>query len=201
MHTFLKLNKRKLRYAFTFCAVSFSSLALLVLSIGWFATGNSPKLSLVAAILLFTIILFPAFAIFVGYLAWFIRRASRNKAFSKSPFSELGKIGFTTSLKEEHSKLHFTEEVQEGKINGFTIRCDLPEGNANSIEFEVLHVFRKPDKIEFERVENLLTHYNGYFKAENIAISYKLKKTKALSLENVENDLQQFTAMLKQIFS
>jgi hypothetical protein len=197
MNTFFKLNSHKLKFAATVTVVAFLSLEFVVSLIAS-AKGYRLNESLIIAILLVSIIAAPIFILSMAYFVWVYNRFRRNQIFSKSPFNKLDSIGFYKSLKNEGTKWHFTEEIWQGEINGFKINCDLSEEKNNAVEFTVLSVFRQIDKSEYRRLEKLFDHYNGYFKFDAIAKSFSVKQAQVLTIEDLRNDLQKFSMILKQ---
>jgi len=61
----------------------------------------------------------------IDYIVWLLNHKARQKAFSKIPFNEIEKIGFYKSYIDDSSKWSFTDEIKEGKFNGFTLRMDV----------------------------------------------------------------------------
>lgn len=197
MNTFFKLNLSKIKFASIFIAVVSLSFVSIVLIIAY-AKGHLPNRNLVAAILLASTIAAPIFIISLAYLGWTYNQFKRKTVFSKFPFSQLEDLGFYKSLKNEKSKWFFTEEIKEGEINGFMIKCDLSEEKSNAIEFEVLNTFREIDKTDYRRLEKLFAEHNAYFKLDTIAKTCAVKKTKAFTTEDLKKELHEFTVLLKQ---
>ncbi len=197
MNTFLKLNSSKVRFTYLVSVVSLLSFTAIVLLVAYLQ-GHYPYKDLLAAILLAELFVAPIIIISLGYLVWSIARFTRNQALLNSPFDKLDEIGFQTSLKNEKTKWHFTKEVKEATINGFKVQCDVIIDGGKNIEFEVLNTFKQIDKNEFQRLELLLIEYGGYFKLDTVAKRYKASQSKGFNVEDLQSDLQKFTAMLKR---
>ena len=197
MNTFLKLNLRKIRFAYIVSVVSLLSFTAIILLIAYLQ-GHHPYKELLAAILFTDIFVSPILIISIGYFIWTINRFKRNQAFLNAPFDKLDEIGFQISLKNEKTKWHFTEEVKEAIINGFQVQCDVIIDNGKYFEFEMLNTFKQIDSNEYHRLEKLLSEYSGYFKFDTVAKRYQISKADKLNVRDIKIELQQFTIMLKQ---
>ncbi|MFT3679674.1 MAG: hypothetical protein QM791_05350 [Ferruginibacter sp.] len=197
MGSFIKLNSKKIGFAYVFSAVSFLLFTAVILLVAYFK-GYPPHGNLLAAILLTDIIVAPAFIICIARLAWQYKKFKQEQLFQKPPFDKLETIGFYKSFKNKETKWHFTDEIKEVIINGFKIHCNIIIERHTAVEFEVLDTSKQIDKHAYERLEKLFAAYNGYFKIDTIAKKYTMQQTKELTIEDIKKDLQQFTMMLKE---
>ena len=131
MDTFLQLNRKKLRGTFFRLSLVLLGVVSIVLAITYL-TGNLPNGKLLLIIVLATGIGFPVFIMLLVYIIWLLNRNARLKAFSKIPFNQIEKIGFYKAYLDESSKWTLTEEIKEGKQNGFNIRMDISKDKGSS---------------------------------------------------------------------
>ncbi|BDD01418.1 hypothetical protein [Persicobacter psychrovividus] len=196
MDGFLKLNKHKLRFAFVATSLIFLSLALILLIIGYF-NEQFPDPVLLITILLVAGIGFPIFIIAIAYLEWLSKRRVRKRAFSKSPYDKLPKIGFTKTFINEKTKWFFTEETKEGFVNNFKIKCDITRENSKTIQFKALVEHRQIDKDEFKRLEHLFNKYDVIFDFEGLTKLLDINNPAIASVQQLESELMKFTELLK----
>ena len=110
---------------------------------------------------------------FLGYLIWLLNHRARQNAFSKIPFDQVENIGFYKSYIWDTSKWSFTEEIKEGKLNGFTLRMDMSkEKGRHFLEFNIPVEWKKLDKIEFNRLTEKFKQHNAEFRIGSIAEQY-----------------------------
>jgi hypothetical protein len=88
----------------------------------------------------------------IGYFVWLLNHKARQKAFSKIPFNEIERIGFYKPYIGDSSKWSFTDEIKEGKLNGFILRMDISKEESQTIEFDTPTEWKKPDKSEYGRL-------------------------------------------------
>ena len=197
MDGFLKLNRHKLRFAFIATSLIFLSLALIFLEIGYY-NEQLPDIILLTTILLVAGIGFPIFIISIAYLEWLSKRRVRKRAFSKPPFNQLDKIGFSLSLINEKTKWFFTEESKESVINDFKIKCDITRENSKTIQFKALVNYRQIDKDEFKHLEQHFKNHGIIFDFEGLVKMYDMKKPTIHSAQQLKSDLIKFTELLKK---
>ena len=197
MDGFLKLNRHKLRFAFIATSLIFLSLALIFLVIGYY-NEQLPDIILLTTILLVAGIGFPIFIISIAYLEWLSKRRVRKRAFSKPPFNQLDKIGFSLSLINEKTKWFFTEESKESVINDFKIKCDITRENSKTIQFKALVNYRQIDKDEFKHLEQHFKNHGIIFDFEGLVKMYDMKKPTIHSAQQLKSDLIKFTELLKK---
>lgn len=196
MDGFLKLNNHKLRFAFVATSLIFLSFALILLVIGYF-NEQLPDTVLLTTILFVAGIGLPIFIIAIAYLEWLSKRRVRRRAFSKSPFDKLPKIGFTKSYINEKTKWFFTEETKEGIINNFKIKCDITRENSKTIQFKALVEHRQIDKDEFKRLEQLFNKYDVIFDFEGLTKMLDINRQKINTEQELKTELLKFTELLK----
>lgn len=195
MHTFLQLNKHKLRFAFVTVSLTFIILILIVLLILYFK-GVFLKTGLLLTILFAAGIGFPVFIIFLAYMAWLQKRFARKKIFSVAPFDQLESIGFRTSLVNDKTKWQFTEEGKEGIINGFTLKCDMQDRKQYLLEFETFVEWREMEKEEYKGIIEQFSHYNIEFGWGSFIKTYNTKRMTLNSIYELQKELEQFTGLL-----
>ena len=196
MDGFLKLNIHKLRFALIATSLIFLSLALILLVISYF-NEQLPDPVLLIAIILVAGIGFPIFIIAIAYLEWLLKRRVRRRAFSKSPFDKLSKIGFNKTFINVKSKWFFTEETKEGIVNNFKIKCDKTRENSKKIQFKAIVEHIQIDKNEFKRLEQLFNKYDIIFDSEGLTKLVDINRPKKFSLQQLESELLKFTELLK----
>ena len=197
MDTFLALNRKKLRFAFFACSLIFLGLAGIVLTIAYF-TGNSPNAKLLFAIVAGAGIVFPLFIILLAYMGWHLKRLARKRAFSKSPFDQLESIGFYKSYLNLKTKWFFTEEIKEGKINGFTLTADINRETNRIIEIEVPVEWQQLNKEEYKRLSEKFKQFNIEFRIGSLVKIYDTKRLTFHTIQELEGDLKHFTQTLRQ---
>ncbi|RPD43430.1 hypothetical protein [Paracnuella aquatica] len=199
MDTFLKLNRQKLKPAFFRTSLVTSGLVLLIFLIAFLVAGNLPSGKLLLSILLFTGIGFPLFTMFLGYLTGLLNHKARQNAFSKTPFDQISNIGFYKAYIGENSKWSFTDEIKEGKLNGFTLRMDMcKEKGRHFIEFEIPVEWKKLDKSEFNRLTERFKQHNAEFRIGSIVKQYDTRQHTLQTVSDLKQDLELFTALLHQ---
>jgi len=164
-----------------------------------YLTGNFPTGQLLIGVLLATGIGFPVFILLLGYLGWRLGQKARQKTFSKSPFNEIESIGFYKAFINHSSKWAFTEEIKEGKLNGFTLRMDLSkEKGRHTIEFQTPTEWKKIDKIEYNRLTEKFNQYHVEFKIGSLVKQYDTKQQTLQTVSDLRKDLELFTTLLRQ---
>lgn len=197
MDRFLKLNKHKLRFAFFATSITFLTIVIIILAIGYF-NEQFPDIVLLTIVLLGAGIGFPLFIITLAYLEWLSKRRVRKRAFSKPPFDRLDKIGFSKSFINEKTKWFFTEESKEVVINDFKIKCDITRNNSKTIQFKALVNHRQIDKDEFKHLERHFKNQDIIFDFEGLIKMYDIKRPTIVSAQQLESDLIKFTELLKK---
>lgn len=197
MDTFLTLNKKKLRFAFTTCSLSLLVLAFISLAIAFF-TGNFPDAKLLFVILFAAGIGLPLFIILLAYLGWQHKQVSRKKTFSKNPFDQIESIGFYKAYTNQASRWFFTEEIKEGKLNGFTFIADVNREASHIIEIEALTEWQKIDKSEYDYLSKKFKQFNIEFGIGSLIKQYDTKRLNFHTIQELKADLIHFTQTLKQ---
>jgi len=198
MSTFLKLNRHKLKPAFLRTSIILLGLVSIALLIA-FLTGNLPNGQLLLSIILVTGLGFSLFILFLGYITWLLNHKARQNAFAKTPFDQIENIGFYKAFIDDTSKWSFTDEIKEGKINGFTLRMDMSkEKGYQFIEFDIPVEWKKLDKSEFNRLSNIFKQHNAEFRIGSIAKSYETRQQPFQTVSDLKQDLELFTTLLRQ---
>lgn len=196
MDTFLELNRTKLKSIFIRLSLVIIGFVAIVLAVA-FLTGNSPNGQLLLAIILTAIFGLPLFIMSLGYIGWLFNRKARQKAFSKIPFNQIENIGFYKSYTGDNSKWSFTDEIREGKLNGFTLKMDVCKEKSHTIEFNTPTEWKKLDKSEYDRLSDMFRQYNIEFRVGSIVKQYDTKQP-ALQSVDLKQDLELFTTLLRQ---
>lgn len=198
MDTFLQLNKEKLRPVFIRISLVFLGVVSIVLAIAYL-TGNLPNGQLLLSIILATGIGFPLFIMFLGYIVWQLNRNSRQKAFSKVPFDQIENIGFYKAYLDDNSKWALTEEIKEGKLNGFILRMDLSkEKGYHFIEFNIPVEWKKLEKSEYSRLTEKFKQHNAEFRIGSLVKQYDTRQKSSQTVSDLRQDLERFTTLLRQ---
>lgn len=199
MNTFLELNRQKLKPLFFRISLVLLGLVLLIFLIAFWATGNLPNGQLLLSIILATGIGFPLFIMLLGYLTWLLNHKARQNAFSKTPFDQIENIGFYKAYIGNASKWLFTDEMKEGKLNGFAFRMDLAkEKGRHFIEFDIPVEWKKLDKSEFKRLTEKFKQHNAEFRIGSIVKRYDTRQEALQTVSNLKQDLELFTTLLRQ---
>lgn len=198
MNTFLNLNRDKLKPIFMRVSLVFLGFVCIVLAIAYFS-GNLPNGQLLFGILLTTGIGFPILVLFIGYIVWTLNHKARQKAFSKPPFNNIESIGFYKGFIDDSSKWALTEEIKEGKLNGFTLKMDMSrEKGRHTIEFETAVEWMKLDKSEYNLLTEKFKQYHIEFRIGSLVKQYNTKRPILKTVADLEEDLKLFTTLLRQ---
>lgn len=198
MDTFLQLNRDKLRPLFIRVSFTFLGVVSTVLVIAYL-TGNLPNKQLLLSIILVTGIGFPLFIIFLGYLVWLLNHKARQKTFSKKPFNQIESIGFYKAYLDESSKWALTEEIKEGKLNGFLLTMNLSkEKGSHFIEFDIPVEWKRIEKKEYYSLISKFKQHNAEFRIGSIVKLYNTKQKALQSISDIKHDLEIFTILLRQ---
>ncbi|MFC4263962.1 hypothetical protein ACFOWM_13795 [Ferruginibacter yonginensis] len=198
MDTFLQLNKEKLRAIFFRLSFALLGVVSIVFLIAYL-TCNLPDGQLLFYILLTTTIGVPIFIMLVGYIVWFINLRARQKTFSKVPFNDIEKIGFHKAYLDESSKWVLTEEIKEGKLNGFALRMNLSkEKGYHFIEFDIPVEWRKLEKSEYKSLTEKFKQHNVEFRIGSMVKLYDTRQQILQAVSDIKEDLELFTTLLRQ---
>lgn len=198
MDTFLKLNRHKVKSAFVRISLIFLGAVLIPLSITYM-TGTVPNGQFLLSILIIVCVGFPVFILLLGYLIWQFNHKARQKVFTMTPFDQVDKIGFYRTHIGDTSKFSFTDEIKEGKLNGFTLIMDMSkEKGRRFIEFDIPVEWKKLDRIEFSRLTEKLKQHNAEFRIGSIVKQYDTRQHTLQTISNLKKDLERFTELLRQ---
>lgn len=176
----------------------FLGFVCIVLAIAYFS-GSLPNGQLLCGILLTTGIGFPILGLFIGYIVWTLNHKARQKAFSNPPFNNIESIGFYKAFIDDSSKWALTEEIKEGKLNGFTLKMDMSrEKGRHTIEFETAVEWMKLDKNEYNRLTEKFKQHHIEFRTGSLVKQYNTKRPILKTVADLEEDLKLFTTLLKQ---
>ncbi len=160
--------------------------------------GNFPNEKLLLTILLATGFGFPLFIMLLEYMIWLLNRKARQKAFSQIPFNQIENIGFYKSYIGDSSKWSFTDEIKEGKLNGFTLRMDVSKEKGHTIEFDIPTEWKKLDKSEYNRLTEKFKQHNVEFRIGSLVKQYDTKRPALQTVSDLKQDLEVFTTLLRQ---
>ncbi len=199
MDTFLELNRQKLKPSFIRIALVLLGLVFVISLIAFLTSGNLPSGQLLFSIILTAGVGFPLFILLLGSLTWLLNHKSRQSAFSKTPFDQIENIGFYRSYKGDTSKWSFTDEIKEGKLNGFTLKMDISkEKGRHFLEFDIPVEWKKIDKSEFNRLTEKFKQYNAEFRIGSIAKQYDIRQHTLQTVSDLKTDLLLFTTLVKE---
>ena len=199
MNTFLELNRQKLKPVFFRISLVLLGLVLLTFLMVYLATENLPNGQLLLSIILAIGICFPLFIMLLGYLMWLLNRKARQNTFSKRPFDHIENIGFYKVYIGDTSKWSFTDELKEGKFNGFALKMNLSkEKGHHFIEFDIPLEWKKLDKIEFKRLTEKFKQQNAEFRIGSVVKQYDTRQEPVQTVSNLKQDLEVFTTLLRQ---
>jgi hypothetical protein len=134
----------------------------------------------------------------IGYFVWLLNHKARQKAFSKIPFNEIERIGFYKSYIGDSSKWSFTDEIKEGKLNGFTLRMDVSKDKNQTIQFDTPTEWRKLDKSEYGRLTDKFNQHSVKFRIGGLVRHYDTKRPILQTVSDLKQDLELFTTLLRQ---
>ncbi len=197
MDTFLDLNGDKLKFAFTRTSLVFLGVVSVFLTIAYF-TENFLDAELLLIIVFTAGIGLPLIIILNAYLAWLYKRSARKKAFSKTPFDQIEKIGFYKSPSNVTTKWFFTHQVKEGHVNGFTLVCDISNEKSHIIEVKVPTEWKKLNKSQYNSLSKKFSEQKIEFRIGSLVKQYNTKRPPVLTIHDLKSDLEQFTELLKQ---
>lgn len=198
MTKFLELNNHKLKFAFLFISITFTSIVVMAILASIF-NGNGPiDRLIVVTVLLTASIGFPSFIVGLVCLIWFNKARNRHRAFQKDPFDKLDRLGFKTVLTYEKTKWYFTEEIKEAEIHGYRVHCDVQRETPKKIDF-IAHVIPINMTREiFKKLEKEFKNEDIYFDFDGcLRKIYSLKNTTGLTIENLNDDLKNFVELLR----
>jgi hypothetical protein len=135
---------------------------------------------------------------FLGYLTWQLNHKARQKTFAKTPFNQVDNIGFYKAYIGDTSKWSFTEEIKEGKLNGFTLRMDMSkEKGRHFLEFDIPVEWKKLDKSEFKRLTANFKQHNAEFRIGSIIKQYDTRQHSFQTVSDLKQNLEIFTLLLR----
>jgi hypothetical protein len=172
-------------------------LVSILLAIAYL-TESFPETQLLVAIVLTAGIIFPLLIILTAYLAWLHKRSARSRAFSKTPFNQIEKIGFYKSHSNVKTKWFFTEEVKEGKFNDFIFVLDVCKENNHIIELEAPIEWKKLDRSKYNRLSEKFRQHGIEFRIGSLVKRYNTKRPTVHTIYDLKNDLHLFTVLLRE---
>ena len=197
MDTFLELNRQKLKPAIVRISLILLGLVSIFLVIVYL-TGNLQDGQLLLYIILASGIVLPLFIMLLGYLTWLFNHKARQNAFSKTPFDQIVNIGFYNAYIGDTSKWSFTEEIKEGKLNGFTLRMDMSKKKGRHfLEFDIPVEWKKLDKSEFKRLTANFKQHNAEFRIGSIVKQYDTGQHSFQTVTDLKQDSELFTTLLR----
>lgn len=196
MDTFLKLNQDKLKSIFIRLSLICLGFVFVVLAIAY-VTGNFPSGQLLITILLISGVGFPVFFILLAYFGWTLNHNRRHQLFAKSPYNQVGEIGFYQIFVDD-TKWAFRDYIKEAKINGFSLRMDIAKEGRHAIEFDTSTQWKKLDKTEYRRLNEKFKAHNVEFRMGGLTKYYDTEYFILKTVSDLSNDLKLFTTILKQ---
>ncbi|WP_172826797.1 hypothetical protein [Flammeovirga sp. SJP92] len=193
--TFLQLNKHKLKYLIITCTlIGFVASELFYWGI---MHNNQNEINLLINVstclsigFIFTLIVF-SFA----YIEWASKMYFRQKVYKLISMKELKLYGFKFKKINTDSNFFFTEEILEGKIEGFNVFFD-------SLDFNLIKIFmevkpsRSIGKIEFSEIESKMAHLNGKLVYGGVSIHYKKERLLKMNTKMIINEIEDIILLL-----
>jgi hypothetical protein len=198
MKEFLILNKSKLKFAFGFISLIFTTFVLIIFTIGYF-NEQVPDLSLFITVILGAGIGMPLFILIIGTIrgTWDLHK--RRKAFDKLPFSELLNHGFFEHLKNENNRWQFSEPVLTGNIDKFQILAEVDTQNAPDVmRFQALTEMEIIDKDEVKRLSRKLSQEDIELDFKGVTKKISIKNHRLNSANELISELSRFTSTIER---
>lgn len=100
---------------------------------------------------------------------------------------------------DNSSKWAFTEEIKEGKLNGFTLTMDLSQEKGHHfIEFNIPVEWKRLDKHEYNRLTEKFKQHTAEFRIGSLVKQYDTRQQGLQTVSGLKQDLELFTALLRQ---
>lgn len=191
MREFIKLNPKLIRALYWFSGI-FTSLAIIYFA---FFYAQIPT-KWIVLILILTLLIIPFFLLIVAYSDWGKNRTIRNTILSKTPFSEIKKLGFNKKALI-FSHLGYIDYTICGEINGLQIVFYVENGNKNIAIFRIFGKTKYNSFSEIHKKNKELQHLDIQLCYDNIEKRIDLKKNDFDSVTEIENMLREFTHIAK----
>lgn len=190
---FLHLNKRKVFSALKISLLAFNVMYFILLIVFYFAEKEpSPITELVLYWLLIAIGI-PLLIVVLATGAWIVNKLKRNRLYNNPPFQKLEDIYFEDFLKNEHTNSFFTETIKAGYIDNFLVKVDFKENDHKKVTIATYAIFPKINAEKEDRLKRKNIHLN----ITSVVKEYKVKELKKLSNSALNNELLNFTRILK----
>ncbi|WP_221465189.1 hypothetical protein [Flammeovirga kamogawensis] len=137
-----------------------------------------------------TLIVFP-----IAYIGWVTKKYFRQKVYKLISIKEFKSHGFSVNKINTDSNFYFTEEILEGKIEGFKVFFD-------SLDFNLIKIFievepsRAIDNIEFSEIESKMAHLNGKLVYGGVSIHYKKERLLKMNTRMIINEIDDIISLL-----
>lgn len=199
IYTFIKQNKKAIKYGFLWMSIIFTSIVLITLIIE-FVNNQKPDLTTYSVVFLIAALGFPVFILTIGFVRWYWDFKFTNRNFSSFPFSQLNVLGFELKIKNKGSKTQYTSIYYSGIIDGFIVDCDVETQNENKLIRFKYYVKNIPqDKVDFKKIQHELKDNNGFFDFGWITKTYHYKNHQLQSVYELEQELIDFGKLILKV--
>lgn len=199
IYTFIKQNKKAIKYGFLWMSIIFTSIVLIT-SIIEFVNNQKPDLTTYSVVFLIAAIGFPVFILTIGFVRWCWDYKITKRNFSSFPFSQLNVLGFELKIKNESNKTKYSSIYYSGYIERFTVDCDVDTQNENKLIRFKYYVKNIPqDKVDFKTIQHELKDNNGFFDFGWITKTYHYKNHQLQSVNELEKELIDFGKLILKV--
>lgn len=199
MHSFWNLNRKKLRHmVLVILGISlYVGICALLLTIRKHGTEGIWG-TFFMSYGLYGIIL-PLFVLALFCYRAALKAYARMELFTRFPYNELVKIGFVRTLKNEHKRWKFTEEIFAGIFNDYIMKCDIWRFSPSRIIFYARAKTFPFSSLDYYAVENYMDqHHIKTFRGGYLKV-YQMENWMFLSREQLKEELLEFTSILRDM--
>ena len=160
---------------------------------------NTPEKIIMILIYIVSIFSFVSFGLTSYFLAWRKNRKCLYKALSAISFDKPEKLDFRKEMRFENSNFKFTQVYYIGKIGDFTVLCDIDtQLESDKIRFNFFLKDIKLGHKEFMQYSKKFNELGFTFERFMLTKKYAYKKQQFHSIEDLRNDLNGITEILKR---
>lgn len=195
MRAFLKLNRSKLIFAFSFISILALGITLAILFVSGSFRNNSVSFN--SLILIASAIFWPSMILSLAYISLIVRKSKRSKSFAVAPFNQLESLGAKPYELHLEDKWQFTEIIPSIEWKGFRILIDIESGiNNNRIKLLVLVENNRMDETRFNELQTYFTNRQMAFDFGGIARFIRLNPAEIHTVEQLRTILDEIIDLL-----
>ena len=197
MKEFLKLNRKKLKFAFGLTFITFTVIVLGIFLYSY-VQGLGPESTLFITVILGFGIGLPFFIFLVSTIrgSWDLRK--RRSAFNQEPFLDLLHHGFSEHMKNENNRWKFVEPVLRGKVDDYQIVAEVNTQFApDVIRFQALTEIHVISKDEIKRLSKKFAIQGIELDYEGVTKMISVKKHRLKSGVDLITELNHFIFTIK----